>query len=76
MGSIKQKEKVGVNVNDEIYVRPITKTRTQEMQDRLKERQFGNYDDLKDYLGRVGGHMVHQTETLPQGDIPTYDKNE
>jgi hypothetical protein len=67
------------DVNDDIYCYPVTKSRNQEWQDRLRQREFGNYDDLKPYFNKVGATIVSQTDHTPrgnEGDKPTMTADE
>ena len=45
-----------------------TPTRSEQFQQRMEQQKFGNYDDIKGMLKRVGDSMKNQVEHLPQGN--------
>ncbi len=50
------------------------RTRREELAQRYRDKEFGDYSDIKRMLKQVGGTMVDQVTHLPpQGDTPTYD---
>jgi hypothetical protein len=51
-------------------------TRAEQQEQRFKDKEFGNYDNIKGYLKRGSGAMISQTEHLPQGDLQTYTQDE
>ena len=66
MRSIKQKEKINENPDDAIYCYPVWKTRTQELADRRREREFpGLDDDLHSLLVKSNATLVKSEEHLP-----------
>ena len=78
MGSIKQKEKINKNPDDDIYCYPMMKTRKQELEDHRKQREFpGLDDDLKSILNKTGGKLIKSVEYLPTtGDSQTYSSDD
>jgi hypothetical protein len=75
--SIKQKEKINKNPDGDIYCYPVCKTRTQELADRRREREFpGLDDDLHKLLLKSNATLVKSEEHLPQGAKETCDKRE
>ena len=66
MGNIKQKEDINENPDDNIFVLPVGKSRTQEMRERRQTQEFpGLDDDLKKTLRNIGGTLVRSEEYLP-----------
>lgn len=64
--SIKQKEKINKNPDDDIYCYPVWKTRTQKLADRRREREFpGLDDDLHKLLVKSNATLVRSEEHLP-----------
>jgi hypothetical protein len=74
--NIKQKEQVNQNPDDNIFVKPIGKSRKEELADRRKQRGQASYDDIKNMLQNVGGHIVTSEEYLPPGDWQTHTGEE
>lgn len=65
MGTIKQKEKINENPDDEIFIIPVWKSRNQELADRMRQREFPGSDDILPLLEKVGGTLVRSEEYLP-----------
>jgi hypothetical protein len=65
--SIKQKEKINKNPDDEIFIMPVWKSRNQELADRLRQREFPGSDDILPMLEKIGGTLIKSEEHLPQG---------
>lgn len=65
MGSIKQKEKINGNPDDEIFIIPVWKSRNQELADRIRQREFPGSDDILPMLEKVGGTLIKSEEYLP-----------
>jgi hypothetical protein len=83
MGTIKYKSKLPfgpdnkpLDGKDLEFPVAHTPSRKERQRQQRKNEEFGNYDDIKPMLRKVGGTMVSQTEHLPQGDTPTYYNNE
>jgi hypothetical protein len=76
MGNIKQKEQVNQNPDNDIFVKPLSKSRKEELAERRRQKGQASYDDIKNMLQNVGGHIVASEEYLPPGDWQTYNKNE
>jgi len=74
MGSIKQKEKINENPDDEIFIIPVWKSRTQELADRIREREFPGSDDIMPMLRKINATLVKSEEYLPTGDKKTFSK--
>jgi hypothetical protein len=55
MGSIKQKEKINENPDNEIFIIPLWKSRNQELADRMRQREFPGSDDILPMLEKIGG---------------------
>jgi hypothetical protein len=51
-------------------------TRAEEMEKRLKEKQFGDYSDIKDMLVKSRATLISNEEYLPKGDLATYSNEE
>ena len=75
MGSIKQKEQVNDNPDEDI---PIASkgTRTQELAQRRYKKQFEYADDIMPMLKKVGGTLVDSKQNPPQADKRTYTGEE
>jgi hypothetical protein len=70
MGSIKQKEKINKNPDDDIYCYPVWKSRTKELADRRREREFpGLDDDLHKLLAKSNATLVKSEEHLPTTSV-------
>jgi hypothetical protein len=65
MGSIKQKEKINKNPDDEIFIIPVWKSRNQELADRMRQREFPGSDDILPMLEKIGGTLIRSEEYLP-----------
>ncbi len=76
MGSIKQKEQVSDNPDDQVWVKPLMKSRKQQLAEKYERKTLGNYDDIKPMLQKMKAQIVNQVETLPKGDYETYSKND
>jgi hypothetical protein len=76
MGSIKQKENINKNPDDEFFIMPVWKTRTQELADRMRQREFPGSDDILPMLEKVGGTLVKSEEYLPGAGKETMSNEE
>jgi hypothetical protein len=76
MGSIKQKEKINENPDDEIFIMPVWKSRNQELADRMRQREFPGSDDILPMLEKVGGTLIRSEEYLPTRDKETMSNKE
>lgn len=85
MGSttIKQRENIrkesGGNSfgDDEAYCHPISKSRTQELEERRKAKQYAGLDnDLKMIMNKTGYSIKGTYEHLPSGDVQTVSSND
>jgi hypothetical protein len=82
MGKVKlksniRKDKEGDDETEErIFAIAHTPTRREELERRRRDREFGNYDDIKPMLKNVGGYIVSQTTHLPHGDKQTMSADE
>jgi hypothetical protein len=82
MGNVKlksniRKDKEGDDETEEqIFAIAHTPTRKEEQAKRMREKEFGNYDDLKPMLKKVGGYIVSQTTYLPTEDKQTMSADE
>ena len=65
MGSIKQKEKINENPDDEIFIVPVWKSRNQELEDRMRQSEFPGSDDILPMLEKIGGTLIRSEEYLP-----------
>jgi hypothetical protein len=74
--SIKQKEKINKNPDDEIFIIPLGKTRNQELADRMRQREFPGSDDILPMLEKIGGTLIKSEEYLPTCDKETFSKQE
>jgi hypothetical protein len=82
MGNVKlksniRKDKEGDDETEEqIFAIAHTPTRREELEKRMRERNFGDYSDIQLMLKNVGGTIVSQTTHLPQGDKETLTVDE
>lgn len=76
VGTIKQKEKINENPDDEIFIMPVWKSRNQELDDRRRQREFPGSDDILPMVEKVGGTLIKSEEHLPPGDKETLSKQE
>jgi hypothetical protein len=65
-GSIKQKVKINENPDYDIFIKPVLKTRVQELADCRREREFsGLDDDLHKLLMKSNATLLKSEEYLP-----------
>jgi hypothetical protein len=79
MGSIKQKEKINENPDDEIFTIPVWKGRNQELADRMRQKEFPGSDDMLPMLEKVGGTLIKSEEylqTTSENDKQTLSRQE
>lgn len=74
--SIKQKEKISKNPDEEIFIIPLWKSRNQELADRMRQREFPGSDDILPLLEKVGGTLIRSEEYLPNVDKETMSSEE
>jgi len=67
MGSVESS--VPKDVEEQIFPIAHVPTRTEQREQRIKDREFGNYDDIKPMLRKVGGTMIKQEEHLPTTSV-------
>jgi integrase/recombinase XerD len=69
-----EKEKINENPDDDVFIKPVWKTRTQELADRRREREFPGSDDIMPMLRKNKATLVKSEEYLHTGDKETFSK--
>ena len=64
------------NPDNDIYCYPVRKTRTQELADRRREREFPGSDHIMPMLRKINATLVKSEEYLPTADKETFSKQQ
>jgi hypothetical protein len=78
MGNIKQKERINKESNndDDIYCVPLMKSRTQQLEERRRQRDMRYLDDMKDIMIKRNYTVVKSEQYLPTSDMRTVSREE
>ena len=68
-GYYQAKGKDQQNPDDEIFIIPLWKSRTQELADRMRQMEFPGSDDILPMLEKVGGTLIKSEEHLPTTSV-------
>jgi hypothetical protein len=61
---------------EHIFASGHTPTAAERRVQRSKDKEFGDVSDILPMVEKAGGYIVRQETHLPEGDSPTYDRNE